>query len=194
MDEKRKDHLDPKRSLKKNLSRQLQIDDVPTDDWKILTEQNRKGDIRFANKLQTVHCGMEGMAQGHQRNRRATTHWSTRTQKEENETKKSGYGVDWQQKGIWWYSLQSWIIDCLKIWKLSGEVRKFIENTIDNYRVELIAGVNFLFYVDELYCELNYHDQKIWRTLTCDIGKHWTGVSTLLGLISSVYRDLHLWR
>ena len=43
-------------------------------------------------------------------------------------------------------------------------------------------------------CELNYHDQKIWWTLTHDIQKHLTAVSTLLGLISSVYRDLHYWR
>ena len=40
------------------------------------------------------------------------------------------------------------------------------------------------------YCELNYHNQKIWRTPTHNIRKHWTAVSTLLGLISSVYRDL----
>ena len=39
------------------------------------------------------------------------------------------------------------------------------------------------------YRELNYHDLKIH-----DIWKHWTAVSTLLGLISSVYRDLHDWR
>ena len=43
-------------------------------------------------------------------------------------------------------------------------------------------------------CEFNYHDQKIWRTLAYDIWKHWTAVSTLLGLISSVYRDLLYWR
>ena len=30
--------------------------------------------------------------------------------------------------------------------------------------------------------------------LTHDIWKHWTAISTLLGLISSVYRDFHLWR
>ena len=42
-----------------------------------------------------------------------------------------------------------------------------------------------------LQWELNYHDQKIRRTPTPDIQKHWTAVSTLLGLISSVYRDLH---
>ena len=38
--------------------------------------------------------------------------------------------------------------------------------------------------------ELNYPDQKIRQTLACDVRKHWTAVPTLLGLISSVYRDL----
>ena len=41
---------------------------------------------------------------------------------------------------------------------------------------------------------MNYHDQKIRRTPTHDIREHWTAVSTLLGLISSVYRNLHHWR
>ncbi len=43
-------------------------------------------------------------------------------------------------------------------------------------------------------CFLNYPNQKIWQTLARDIRKYWTAVSTLLGLISSVYRDLHHWR
>ena len=42
--------------------------------------------------------------------------------------------------------------------------------------------------------ELNYHDQKIRRTPTHDTREHWTAVLTLLGLISSVYRNLHHWR
>ena len=41
---------------------------------------------------------------------------------------------------------------------------------------------------------LNYHDQKIRRTPTHDIREHWTAVSTLLGLISNVYRNLYHWR
>ena len=40
----------------------------------------------------------------------------------------------------------------------------------------------------------NYHDQKFRRTPTQDLREHWTPVSTLLRLISSVYRNLHLWR
>ena len=38
-------------------------------------------------------------------------------------------------------------------------------------------------------CKLNCHDQKIRQTLVRDIRKHWTALSTLLGLISSVYHD-----
>ena len=34
---------------------------------------------------------------------------------------------------------QSWIIDCLKIYKISGEVIKFIENTMGNRRAKLKA-------------------------------------------------------
>ena len=46
----------------------------------------------------------------------------------------------------------------------------------------------------EMLPELNYHVQKIRRIPTNDIRKHWEAVSTLLGLISSVYCDPHLWR
>ena len=41
---------------------------------------------------------------------------------------------------------------------------------------------------------LNYHDQKIQQAPTRRHTEHWTAVSTLLGLISSAYRDLHQWR
>ena len=44
----------------------------------------------------------------------------------------------------------------------------------------------FLFQEEELYCELNFHDQKIRRTLTHDIRKHWAAVSTLLGMVIQV--------
>ena len=35
---------------------------------------------------------------------------------------------------------QSWIVDCLKMYKVSDKVKKFIEKTIENCRVELTAG------------------------------------------------------
>ena len=45
-----------------------------------------------------------------------------------------------------------------------------------------------------LYYKLTYQDQKIRQILACDIRNNWTAVSTLLGLISSVYHDLPFWR
>ena len=35
---------------------------------------------------------------------------------------------------------QSWIINCLKMYRISHEVIHFIEKTTKNWRVELIAG------------------------------------------------------
>ena len=43
-----------------------------------------------------------------------------------------------------------------------------------------------------LWIELPWPENP--ATLTHDIWKHWTAVLTLLGLISSVYHDLHRWR
>ena len=37
---------------------------------------------------------------------------------------------------------------------------------------------------------MNYYDQKIRWTLACNVRKHWTVVLILLGLITSIYRDL----
>ena len=34
---------------------------------------------------------------------------------------------------------QSWIIDCFKMYKIFGEVIKFVKNTMENWRVELTA-------------------------------------------------------
>ena len=48
----------------------------------------------------------------------------------------TSYGVTWQQKA---YDIvqQSCIVACLKMQKISNEIIKFIENTIENWRVEL---------------------------------------------------------
>ena len=35
---------------------------------------------------------------------------------------------------------QNWVIDCCKMYKIPGEVIKFIEHTMENCRVELKVG------------------------------------------------------
>ena len=64
--------------------------------------------------------------------------------------------------------------------------------TIMTYRARILTWI-ILFLAEESYCELNYHEQKTHRTLRHHIWKHWSAVLTLLGLIRSVYRDLHHW-
>ena len=44
----------------------------------------------------------KGFHKGTRGNMKATIHWSTHPQREQNETEKSSFGVDWLQKIIWY--------------------------------------------------------------------------------------------
>ena len=89
-----------------------------------------------------------------------------------------------------------------KLEKLLDEKKIWAEGNVQHSQTkfcQLLFILNLIFplisiafyHNSQILCELNCHDQKIWRTLVHDIQKHWTAVSTLLGLISSVYRDLY---
>ena len=93
---------------------------------KILTAQIRE---EIYHLLLSHGRRIERMPQVDQRYRRTTIHWSTLPQREQDKMEKASYGVDWLQKA---YDIvpQSWMINCLKMYKISGEVIKFIENTI----------------------------------------------------------------
>ena len=78
------------------------------------------------------------MPQTIQRHRRATLHWSTRLQREQDETEKSYYGVGCRQKGIW-FGPANWIIKCLKVYKLSDEVIQLSKKK-KHVNLELTAG------------------------------------------------------
>ena len=107
--------------------------------WKILTAQIRKKDLLFANKPRIVSWRTERMLQRIQRHSRITLHRSTHPKWEQDKTEKSSYGLDWLQEGIW-YVPQSWILHCLKMYKISHEVINFIEQTMNTWTVELTAG------------------------------------------------------
>ena len=78
------------------------------------------------------------MPQRIQRPSRITLHRSTHPQLEQDKTEKYSYGLDWVQKA---YDMvpKSWIINCLKIYKISHEVINFIQKTMKTWRVELTA-------------------------------------------------------
>ena len=80
----------------------------------------------------------KGYCNQNKRNRRATIHWSTDTQRVKNETKKSSCSVDWLKKACDIVP-QSWMIECLRVHKIFDEVIKVIENTMENWGMELTA-------------------------------------------------------
>ena len=78
--------------------------------------------------MRTVSRGTERMLQLDQRYRRATIHWSTHHQVEQDETEKNlaMERIDYKMSND--MVPQSWITDCLKMDAFSGEVIKFYSN------------------------------------------------------------------
>ena len=69
---------------------------------KILTAQIRGKDLLLAYKPRIVPWRTERMPQRIQRHSRITLHRSTHPKWEQDKTEKFSYGLDWQQKGIWY--------------------------------------------------------------------------------------------
>ena len=79
------------------------------------------------------------MPQGIQRHSRITLHRSTHPKWKQELTEKSSYGlIDY--KKTYDNISRSWIINCLKMHKISHETINFIEKTMKNWRVEFAAG------------------------------------------------------
>ena len=95
--------------------------------------------MQFANKPRAVLRRIERMPQGDQRFMKIYYALINIFSRRERRDGKSNSGVDRLQKT---YDMvpKSRIIDCLKMYKISGEFIKCIENTLENWRVELKAG------------------------------------------------------
>ena len=79
------------------------------------------------------------MLQRIQRQSRVTLHWSTHPKWKQDQAK--NLAMAWiDYKKVYDMVLQSWIINCLKMYKISHEVINFIEKTIKTWRVELTTG------------------------------------------------------
>ena len=119
--EQKKGHIDPERPPQRNRPKLLQTHNLPTDK----VENIKRKDLLLANKPWIVSRGTERMAKMIQRHRRVILHRSAHSQREQYQT---SYGQDWQQKA---YDMvpHRWIINCLKMYKISDEVINFIEKT-----------------------------------------------------------------
>ena len=106
--------------------------------------KNKRRDLLLTDKLRLVPWGIERMPQRTQRHRKATLHWSAYPQREQDETK--NLAMAWiDYKKAFDIVPQSWIINCLKIYKISNEVINFIEKTMKTWKVELtVRGKSLL--------------------------------------------------
>ena len=57
----------------------------------------------------------------------------------ESKKERKNLAMAWIDNKFYDMAQQNWIIECFKIYKISGEIIKFIENIMKNWRVELIA-------------------------------------------------------
>ena len=102
MDEQRKDYIIPEGPKQRNCYKQLQTDNLPTNDVENTNSTNKGKDLILANKPQIVPWRTERMLQRIQRLSRITLPRSTHPKWEQDKTEKSSYDLDWLQKGIWY--------------------------------------------------------------------------------------------
>ena len=113
LDDKKKDHIDPKRTQAKDCSKQLQTDNLPTDDVENINSTNKRRDVLLTNKSWIVPWRTEWRPQMIQRHSRITLHRATHPKREQHWTEKSSYCLDWLQKSIC-QVLASIFYDCVE--------------------------------------------------------------------------------
>ena len=143
MDDKRKDHSDQKTNLKRNRANHYRPITYLRTMWNIQTAQIRKEiyDSLISRRLLPEE-------------RKECRKWTRGTGGllyidqhilYKSNTRRKKLALVWKDyKTAYDIVPQSWIKDCLKMYKISGEVIKFIENTMKNWRMELTAGGNSL--------------------------------------------------
>ena len=139
MDDQRKDNIDPKGTKQRNRSKQFQTHKCLPIMWKILTAQIRKG----IYNLLTSRC----LFSDEQKRSRRTAELFYIDQQilNESKTRRKNLALAWiEYKKAYDMVLQSWIINYLKMYKISHEVINFIEEIMKTWRVELTEGGRIL--------------------------------------------------
>ena len=104
MDDQRKDHINPKGPKQRNCSKQLQTNNLPTNEVENTNSTNKGKDLLLTNKPRIVPWRTERVLQRIQPHSRITLRTSTHPKWEQDQTGKSSYGLDWLKKGIWYGS------------------------------------------------------------------------------------------
>ena len=140
MDRQRKDHIDPEGPPQVNHPAQLQNHHLSTNDVENINSTNKGRDLLLANKPRIVSWGTERVLQRIQSHRGITLHRSAHPQWEQDQTEKSSYGTWVDYKKAYDMVPQSWMINCLKMYKISDEVINLIEKSMKTSKVELTTG------------------------------------------------------
>ena len=138
MDNQRKGYIDPERPPQMNRPKELQAHNVPTNDVENINSTNKGRGLWFINKLWIVLWGTERIPQRIQRHRRTALLRTAHPQREQDQTEKSSYGLNWQQKGIWnvFEKLDNKLPQNVH---KSDETINFIEKTMKTWKVEWTA-------------------------------------------------------
>ena len=86
-----------KKNKQRTPSKQLQTHNLPTDEEENMNSTNKGRYLLLANKLQIVPWGTERMPQRIQRHSRITLHRQAHPKREQDQTEKFTYGLDWRQ-------------------------------------------------------------------------------------------------
>ena len=137
LDDERKDHIDPKGPKQRNCSKQLQTDNLLTDDVENINSTNKRRDLLLTNKPWIEE------QKGCRKGSRGTAEllYIDKHILNESKTRRKNIAMAWiDYKKAYDMVQPSWIINSLKMYKISHEVINFIEKTMKTWRVEFTAG------------------------------------------------------
>ena len=139
MDDQKKNHVDPKGLNKSDPPKQLQIHDLPIDHVENINSTNEGIDLLLANKPQIFSWGAERMPQRIRRHCSVTLHRSLHPLRDQDRAE--NLVMAWiDYKKLYDMFPLSWIINGLKMYKISDVVINFTKKTMKILRVELSAG------------------------------------------------------
>ena len=139
MDDQRKDHIDPKGPKQRTAPNNYRHITCLLRMWKILTAQVREGIYNsltsyglFPEEQKGCRKGSKGTAELLYMDQRILN---------KSKTRRKNLAMAWiDYKKAYDMVPQSWMINYLKMYKISHEVINFIKKTIKTWRVELTAG------------------------------------------------------
>ena len=136
MDDQRKDYINSKGPKQRNCPKQLQTHNLPTNDVENTNSTNKGKDLRSRGLFPDEQRGCRKGSSGKEELLFIDQHILN-----ESKTRRKNLAMAWiDYKKAYDILPQSWILHCLKMYKISHKVINFIEQTMKTWRVELTAG------------------------------------------------------